>query len=341
MTINFTQENHTYLQNLWSPLYSANQPTLDSWLGYLCARNDEKNIKKIHSTLLYLHKQGFEIKDKILDMYNSQVNSNNLLPRFSFVSMFSFLKSNNLIQDSEIPIDNILKGLEQYRSSRFYKDNEIKFLLLFTPNEARLDKFLDCCEFLQKQYTLDLPEQKKLLKTFNTYASIFVKNLDNSKQEVIMKRLDNICAGLNNEEVKHKDINFVHEEEYSFRFTVAVNNQMNDSMGRFNQLKSKYEVIIEKINDERISEVLFKEINNKVNFGILKFQYAFFSVDKSCIDQYSQYFKEFNDIIANDILSNNLGKDTHYVDVFKKIAFKNRLLDKYEEKNTKNKTLKI
>lgn len=341
MTTHFTHEHHLYLKNLWSPLYSANQETVDSWLQYLCGRNDEKNIKKIHTTLLYLHRQGFEIKDKILAMYNTQMNSNNLLPRFSFVSMFSFLKTNNLIEDSEIPIDNILKGLDEYKSSRFHKDNQIKFLLLFSANESHINKFLDCYEFLQKKWTLDLPEQKKLLKIFNNYASEFVKNLDNSKQEVIMKRLDNICAGLNNEEVKYKDISFVQEEEYSFRFTVAVNNQMNDSIGRFNQLKSKYEVVIAKITDERISEVSFKEINNKVNFGILKFQYAFFSLDKNCIDTYSQYFKEFNEIIAHDILSNNLGKDTHYVDVFKKIAFKNRLLEKYEEKDVKNKTLKI
>lgn len=341
-TTALTHEQHTSLANLWSPLYCANQETVESWLSYLSVRNDEKNIKKINSTLLFLHKNGFEIKDKILAMYNSQVNSNNLLPQFSFVSMFSFLKTYNLAKDEEIPIENILTGIDnRWKKSRFHRDNQIKFLLLFSPSEERVNKLLDCYEFLKNEYTLDLSDQKRLLKTFNSYASVFVKTLEDSKQEVIMQRLDNICMGLNNEDVKNNDISFVQEEEYSFRFMVAVNNQMNDSMGRFNQLKSKYEVIIENLKDESISEVVFKEINNKANFGVLKFQYAFFSHDKNCINQYSQYFKEFNDIIANDILSNNLGKDTYYVDVFKKIAFKNKLLDKYEEKNTAQKTLKI
>lgn len=338
----FTHEHHTHLQKLWSPLYCANQENLDSWLHYLSVKNNEKNIKKIHASLDYLHKHGFEFKDKFLTMFHSQTNSNNLLPHFAFCSIFSFLKSHNLAEDSEIPIDNVLTGIHnEWGSSRFYKDSQIKFLLLFNPNEQRVNMLLDCYEYLQKNYTFDLSEQKRLLKTFNSYATDFIKTLDNLTQETLLNRLDNICAGLNNEEVKHKDISFVQDEEYSFRFVIAVNNQMNDSMGIFVKLKSKYDVIIEHINDDKISNIIFQEINNKSNFGVLKFQYAFFSYDKNCINQYSQHFKEFNDIIANDILSNNLGKDTHYVNVFEKITFKNKLLDKYEEKTVQNKPLKI
>lgn len=340
--MNITSEQHLKLSEIWKHSYPAYQRTSESWIDFIVKKNDEQDIKKINATLTYLTQLGIDFKDDVTRIFNANKNPNNLLPSFSFCTIFNYLKTQKLIKDEEIPVDNILNGVDQYMSrnrSRYHREHQIKFLFLFEPNEILIHKLLDFYTDIHQNYTIDLPEQKKILKNFNHYASNFLKTLDSDKQSDILKRLDFICSGLNNENVK--DIVSQEEQEFSFRFIISVNNALPKAAVQFNELKSIMEVIVEKIKDERFTEVLFKEINTQTKLGVLKFQYAFFSQDKDCIETYKNHFKEFNAIVVNDALNKSLGKDLHYIDLFEKLCFKNKLMNKLEEKQTTIKKVKI
>ena len=76
--------------------------------------------------------------------------------------MYNFLKTNNLANDNEIPIFNVLNGVDSYwKKSRYHREHQIKFLLLFEPNEILINKLLDFYTEIHKSYTIELAEQKK------------------------------------------------------------------------------------------------------------------------------------------------------------------------------------
>ena len=78
---------------------------------------------------------------------------------------------------------------------------------------------------------------------------------------------------------------------------MSVSNSLNNAIKKFVNIKSIFEVIVEQISDNEISDILFKEINNQTKLGVLSFQYVFFSQNKECIDKYQSYFNDFNHII--------------------------------------------
>lgn len=336
--MNFTNEQLNTLKDFWKYPYYPSQNNLSTWLNFISEKGDEKDIKKINSTLSYFNDLGIDFSYEILSLYQSKINANFLLPNFSYCTIFNFIKTHKLLKDEYIPFDNILNGSFS-KVSRFHRENQIKLLLLFPPSENLINKLLSFYTEIHKSYTIELPEQKKILKTFNSYALPFVKNLNNEKQTAILKQIDFICSGLNNDTVK--DISINHEEEFSFKFTLSVNNTLANAENIFNKMQNILFLVISKMPKKNISDIIFKELNSQKKLGLLQFKYAFFSNSKECINQYSDYFKEFNQILTNDSLTKSLKTADYYVEIFDKICFKNKLLNKFEEKNLQVKKTKI
>lgn len=341
----FTKEQCDFLYQTWKPYYKNSNVTLESLLDDFSYKNDEKDIKKIRSTLDFLTREGIEFQSLILDNFEKHTNTHNSSVPFSYCILFDYLYKNKLISLAEIPLERTLNYTDSFikihnkQKNRFHFEHQINLILSFEANEYNINKILDLYSQIRETYQLGLPEQKKLLKTFNSYSSHFIKSLSDDKQKAIFNKLDVICSGINN--TLSQEVDSELKEEFSFRFIISVSNTMKDNFVTFNNLKSIIEVVIEKIKDEQISEILFKELNTQSSLGSLKFQYAFFSQDKTCIDKYSAYFKEFNAILTQDVLNKSLGKDVHYVDVFNKICLKKKLSDKLEPKNTTTKSVKI
>lgn len=347
VSMDLNQEQYEHLEKIWRRNYLSTDKTVDSWLKSISHQSAEKDIKKINETLSYLQQNNIPFKDKLLDIYNNFRNPHGILPQFSFCTIFNFLKTHNLIENNEIPIDHILNVVGRYdKKSRFHFENQIKLVLLLPPEERLIDHILVWYTEIHKNYELDLQAQKKILKIFTQYAGSFIKTLDNTKQDNIFQRLDFLCSGLNNKSVK--DISIEHEEEYSFRFTLSVNNSIQTCNMHFMDLKNVLEYVIEKMPKDDISNIFFKNLNTQPKLGLLQFQYAFFSHNKQCIEKYSQYFKEFNTILTEDLLKAHSGNSPqykhgveYYLELFNKLCFKNKLLDKLESKHTSVKTYKI
>lgn len=342
-----TQEQHDHLLKIWRRYYLSPDKTVDSWLKKISYKSAEKDIKKINESLSYLLENNISFKDTFLTIYKSIHNPQGILPEFSFCTIFNFLKTHKLIEDTEIPIDHILNGISKDdKKSRFHSEHQIKFILLFAPEERFVDHILLWYSEIHKNYDLDLQAQKKLLKIFNQYALHFVNTLDNDKQDSIFKKLDFLCSGLNNESVK--DISIEHNEEYSFRFTLSVNNSLQTCNMHFTEIQHILNYVIDKMPKDDISNIFFKNLNTQPKLGLLKFQYVFFSNNKQCIDNYSQYFQEFNAILTEDILKPHSGNGPHYkngieyyLELFNKICFKNKLFEKLELKNNSIKKFKL
>ena len=114
------------------------------------------------------------------------------------------------------------------------------------------------------------------------------------------KKIPVICADTIAREITEKQ-EILDEISVEFGKEMIVDGKLNRKKMReyifvdINRVKKLNEIthppIIEKIKDDKISEILFKDINNQTKLGVLKFQYAFFSKDKECIDKYKDYFK--------------------------------------------------
>lgn len=342
----FNQEQSLFIYQIWKPYYSIKDSlTLEKILDDFSYKNDEKDIKKIRSTLDFFSKEGIEFKSLILDYFEKHTNKYTSAIPFSYCILFDYLYKNKLISLEEIPLERILDGTDSFikshckRKNRFHFEHQINLILSFDANEYNINKILDLYSQIRGTYQLDLPEQKKLLKNFNAYAGSFVKTLSADIQKSIFNKLDIICSGINNQLTNEIDSEL--KEEFSFRFIISISNTLKDNYFIFNNVKSIVEVVIERIKDDNISQILFKEINTQSSIGSLKFQYAFFSEDKSCIKKYSSYFREFNDILTQDAMNKNLKKDDYYVDLFNKICLKNKLSEQFPEKSQSDKKLKI
>lgn len=346
--MNFNETHFQYLKSVWNRnnyYFSPPMNHIDYWIDYISNRNDEKDIKKIKQSLDYLFNEGFLIKEIFLKSLQKNTNQHTFVIPFSFCTIFDYLKFNHLLTEEEISLNSLLTGTDLFIKSyckkkyRFHSEQQINLLLSFDVNEERLNKVLDLYGQIRGTYTLDLSEQKKLLKIFNSYAGDFIKSLSNDKQRVIFQKLDTLCSGINNK--THNEIEFQIKEEFSFRFVISISNALKDHYAIFNNMKSIIEVVLEKIKEIDFTEILFKEINSQSSIGPLQFQYAFFSPDKACIEKYSTYFQEFNAILTQDALNKNLNNDHYYVDLFQKICLKKKLSDNLEPKNTTTKSVKI
>lgn len=345
MNNKFTDEQYQQIRSMWKRnYYPPSSHNIDEWITWLSHQRADKDIKPLNEALTYLHDNHIAFKDQMVDLFNTRIQidpqRNSIFNMFAFCTIFKFIKKHNLATDSEIPLDYIIHRPTTESVSRYYRENQIKLLVLFNPNEALVHKLLDFYTDIHRTYSIDLPEQKKIVNLFNSYAGHFVKTLGSEKQKEIFKKLDFICSGLNNESVK--DVAIDQQQEYSFRFVISVNNSNLTCNMHFDTIKRSLAYVIDNIAKEQFSTFVFQDLNTNPKLGVLKAQYAFFSTDKEYIEQYNNYFKEFNELLVQDLTNKiaNRGVE-YYLELFNKICFKNKLLEKLPAKNNALKTHKI
>lgn len=321
------------IYSIWKVTY-ASYKEASAWLDFIYSKNSEQDIKNLNKTLDLFKEFNIEFKDEFLKTYYSQINANNILPKFSYLTIFTWLVKNHQISQDELPLNKIVDGILTYwKKSRFHFEARINFIYSLKPTEYLIEKLFDSYNFIHQNYTIELQEQKKILKLFNQYASEFIKSLDSEKQKNIFTKLDFICSGINS---STKEIETTFKEEYSLRINQSISNQLKNANKIHSSHQEIYTFILNNINNSSF-DYHIRNINDLPKIGDLKFEITLFSSDKSLINTLKEQMIKLDDILTHDSTQKNLQNKEHYLNVFNKIAFSDKLLNNLEVKSSDKK----